>query len=123
MTTVPFIPASKLNELRREVIDSLTVIRLEHFKYQQKAYGEKAFNQRHTDEALTVMYPEQQLNFQGNVVNKLAEGFYHHHGVEIIEPGLEVQSDYKNKQIMTTHHCLKYTFGMCSKVQKTYSGP
>ena len=120
---VPFIPASRLNELRREVIDSLTVLRLEHFKHQQKVSGEKAFNQRHSAEALSALYPEQHLNFQGNVVNKLAEGFYHHHGVEIIEPGLEVQSDYKNKQVMTTHHCLKYTFGMCSKDQKTYSGP
>jgi putative protease len=123
VTIVPFIPASKLNELRREVIESLTVLRLEHFKNQQKASGEKAFNQRHTEKALSALYPEQHLNFQGNVVNKLAEGFYHHHGVQTIDPGLEVQSDFKNKQIMTAHHCLKYTFGMCSKVKKTYSGP
>lgn len=122
VTTIPFIPAAKLNELRREVIDSLSVLRLEYFMNQQKESGKKAFNQRHTEEALSALYPEPHLTFQGNVVNKLAEQFYHHHGVKTIDPGVEVQSDFKNKQIMTAHHCLKYTFGMCSKEPKSSSG-
>jgi len=120
--TIPFIPAAKLNELRHEVIDSLTVLRLEHFMNQQKESGNNNFYQRHTEEALSALYPEQHLSFQGNVVNKLAGEFYHHHGVKTIDPGLEVQSDFKNKQIMTAHHCLKHTFGMCSKEPKSSSG-
>jgi putative protease len=120
--TIPFIPASRLNELRREVIATLTVLRLEHFNNQQKESGDKAYHQRHTETALSALYPDQNLTFQGNVVNKLAEGFYHHHGVQVIDPGLEVQSDFKNKQIMTAHHCLKFTYGMCSKEPKSQSG-
>ena len=81
-----------------------------------------AYNNRHTEEALSAVYPESHLNFQGNVVNKLATKFYKHHGVNTIDPGLEVQSDYKNKQVMTAHHCLKFTFGMCSKEPKSTSG-
>ena len=122
VTTIPFIPASRLNELRREVIAKLTVLRLEHFKNQQKESGDNAYHHRQTETALSTLYPEQNLTFQGNVVNKLAEEFYHHHGVISIDPGLEVQSDFKNKQIMTAHHCLKFIYGMCSKKLKSQSG-
>ena len=121
ITTVPFIPASKINEYRREVIDSLTILRLEHYVDQQKEYGLKSFIKRHTPESLSALYPEQHLTFQGNVVNKIAEQFYHHHGVQIIDPGIEVQSDFKNKQIMTAHHCLKFKYGMCTKESKSPS--
>jgi len=121
VTNIPFIPAARLNELRREVIDSLTVLRIEHFKSQQQESGKTAYNNRHTEEALSAVYPESHLNFQGNVVNKLATKFYKQHGINTIDPGLEVQSDYKNKQVMTAHHCLKYTYGMCSKEPKSTS--
>jgi putative protease len=121
VTNIPFIPAARLNELRREVIDLFSILRIEHFKIQQLELGKTAHYNRHTEEALSAVYPESHLNFQGNVVNKLASKFYKHHGVNTIDPGLEVQSDYKNKQVMTAHHCLKYTFGMCSKEPKSTS--
>ena len=123
LTTIPFIPTAKLNELRRDVIDSLTVLSFKHFTEQQKEFGNKAYALRHTDEAFSVLYPESHLTFQGNVVNKLAEKFYHRHGVKSIDPGLEVQSDFKNKEVMAAHHCLKYTYGMCTKELKSTSGP
>ena len=119
VTTIPFIPAGKLNELRREVIDSLTVLRLKHFTDQQHKLGVAAFNERHSDTALSALYPTTELTFEGNVVNKPAMNFYHRHGVTTIEQGLEVQSDFKDKQVMTTHHCLKYTFGMCSREKRS----
>jgi len=119
VTTIPFIPASKLNELRREVIDLLSVLRLQHYTDQQHKLGLAAFEERHSQEALSALYPESQLSFEGNVVNKLAMDFYHRHGVKTIEQGLEVQSDFKNKKVMTTHHCLKYTFGMCSREKRS----
>ena len=123
ITTIPFIPAARLNELRREVIESLSALRHEHYVNQQHESGKKAFNLRQTTEALTAKYPETHLNFQGNVVNKLAQKFYQRHGVETIDQGLEVQSDFKNKQVMIAHHCLKYTFGMCSREPKSTSKP
>ena len=123
VSILPFIPAARLNELRRDVIETLSVLRLENFVRQQHEYAKSAFNHRHTDEALTAIYPAIHLNFQGNVVNKLAQMFYQHHGVETIDPGLEVQSDFKNKQVMVAHHCLKYTFGMCSKEPKSANEP
>lgn len=123
VTTIPFIPASKLNELRREVIESLSALRLKYYTNQQHKLGIAAFNERHSDAALSALYPESHLTFEGNVVNKQAMNFYHRHSVRTIEQGLEVQSDFKDKQVMTTHHCLKYTFGMCSKEQKSTTKP
>jgi collagenase-like PrtC family protease len=115
LTTLPFIPTSRLNELRREVIDSLTKLRLAYYIKQQHEHATEAFNNRNTEEALTTPYPLSNLTFQANVVNNLATKFYQRHGVKTIDPGLEVQSDFKNKQVMIAHHCLKFTFGMCSK--------
>ncbi|MDP4290872.1 MAG: U32 family peptidase [Bacteroidota bacterium] len=120
---IPFIPIGKLNELRRDVINALTTLRSEHYLKQQQDDGITAFNNRHTEEALTAAYPTSHLTFQGNVVNKLAAQFYQRHGVKTMDPGLEVRSDYKDKQVMITHHCLKYTFGMCSKMPRSTSGP
>lgn len=123
VTTLPFIPAARLNELRREVIETLSALRLEHYVNQQHESGIMAYDHRHTEEALKAKYPDTHLNFQGNVVNKLALKFYQRHGVDTIDPGLEAQSDYKNKQVMIAHHCLKYTFGMCSKATNSATRP
>jgi putative protease len=109
--------------MRREVIDLLTILRLKYYTDQQHKLGVAAFNERHSDAALSAIYPETHLTFEGNVVNKQAMNFYHRHGVKTIEQGLEVQSEFKDKQVMITHHCLKYTFGMCSREPKSTTKP
>jgi 23S rRNA 5-hydroxycytidine C2501 synthase len=58
-------------------------------------------------------YPEKQLDYSANVVNKKAAAFYSRHGVEHIEKGLELQNDASGKILMTTRHCLKFEFDLC----------
>ncbi|NWJ50034.1 MAG: U32 family peptidase [Bacteroidetes bacterium] len=118
LKAIPFIPISKLNELRRDIADLLTQNRLSHYKeYQQKQHL-AADNNRHSLEALSTPFPAKQIAFNGNVVNKLAAKFYERHGVELIEDGFELIDDFTNKQLMATHHCLKYSFGLCPNKQQ-----
>ncbi len=66
-------------------------------------------------------YPQKELNFRGNVLNKKAEEFYHRHGVETIEPaaesGLDLSAsrvaDMSGQVVMTTKYCLRQELGLC----------
>ncbi|WP_461638970.1 peptidase U32 family protein [Labilibaculum euxinus] len=107
-TKAPFVQAKVLNELRRQVLDSLTENRLNAFQ-QPKTKALISHPQYHT----------KNLNYMGNVVNCKAEEFYHKCGVEKIEKGFELQSNFKGKTIMTTKHCLRHEFGMCNKEVST----
>ncbi|WP_461629898.1 peptidase U32 family protein [Labilibaculum euxinus] len=107
-TEAPFVQAKVLNELRRQVLDSLTENRLNAFQ-QPKTKALISHPQYHT----------KNLNYMGNVVNCKAEEFYHKCGVEKIEKGFELQSNFKGKTIMTTKHCLRHEFGMCNKEVST----
>ncbi|MBI9059687.1 MAG: U32 family peptidase [Labilibaculum sp.] len=111
-TDVPFVQAKQLNELRRNVLDRLTEIRIEAFQ--------KTENQ---DLISHPQYPTKNLTYMGNVVNCKAEEFYHKCGVEKIEKGFELQSNYTGKTIMTTKHCLRHEFGMCKKEVSTDAKP
>ncbi|MDE5417274.1 U32 family peptidase [Labilibaculum sp. DW002] len=111
-TDVPFVQAKQLNELRRNVLDRLTEIRIEAFQ--------KTENQ---DLISHPQYPTKNLTYMGNVVNCKAEEFYHKCGVEKIEKGFELQSNYTGKTIMTTKHCLRHEFGMCKKEVNTDAKP
>ena len=118
LNSVPFIPISKLNEIRRDIAELLTQNRLSHYKENQQIEQIEADKNRHTSEALSTPFPAKQLSFNGNVVNKLAAKFYEHHGVELIEDGFELIDDFTNKQLMATHHCLKYSFNLCPNKQQ-----
>lgn len=119
LKTVPFIPISKLNEIRRDIADLLTQNRLLHYKENQQIEQIDADKNRHTSESLSTPFPVKQLSFNGNVVNKLAANFYKRHGVELIEDGFELIDDFTDKQLMTTHHCLKYSFDLCPNKQQS----
>lgn len=111
-TDVPFVQAKQLNELRRNVLDRLTEIRIEAFQKTEKQ-----------DLISHPQYPTKNLTYMGNVVNCKAEEFYHKCGVEKIEKGFELQSNYTGKTIMTTKHCLRHEFGMCKKEVSTDAKP
>lgn len=107
-TEAPFVQAKVVNELRRKVLDSLTENRIE------------AFQQPKSQSLIQhPKYPSKSLNYMGNVVNCKAEEFYHKCGVEKIEKGFELQSDFSGKTIMTTKHCLRHEFGLCNKKLST----
>jgi len=114
LNDIPFIPVSVLNEMRRKLVELIRKARKDNFAV--KSYTIVKNN---------VSYPENELDYNGNVFNKYAESFYKRHGVDKIEPAAESGLDMKDKKIMTTKHCLKYSFNLCPKLHKnkTYKEP
>jgi putative protease len=106
-----FLPISKINELRREVLESLVEVRLAEYHREEKKIVK-------TDHP----YPVRELDYMYNVSNKLARAFYHRHGVSEIEPAFELQWDPGKARVMTTKYCVKYELGKCQKFQKDTKG-
>jgi len=106
-----FLPISKINELRRTVLDNLIAIRV-------KDYHREEFQITKTDHP----YPVQELDFTYNVSNKLARAFYKRHGVTEIEKAFELQWDTGKSRVMTTKYCVKYELGKCPKYQRDTMG-
>lgn len=105
---IPFLPVSKLNELRRELFEKLAELRSNAVVPSPLA-GEGGGT---PDEG---SFPQSEMGYQSNVLNKYAKAFYEKHGCKITEMALEsgkVSSN--NKVVMTTKHCLKYAFNMCN---------
>ena len=100
-----FIPVSVLNDLRREALAGLEraaaarPLRREEFKIVPNAYP----------------YPEEKLDFTGNVLNSPATRFYRRHGVKEIEKAAEGGADLSGKPLMTLKFCLRRQFGLCKK--------
>ncbi len=102
-----FLPISEINSLRRKILDLLLTERLSN-------YERESFKiEKHT-----IPYPEENLDYKGNILNKKAVQFYERHGVKSIENAFEVQDNFSEKEIMITKHCLKYELGACTKYEK-----
>lgn len=99
-----FIPISELNKIRRTVIEKLEALR--NISYQ---------NQTVQIEKNDFPFPEQQVDYRANIMNKYAKAFYIRHGAEITEMAAETGTNLKEKQIMETKHCLRYRFSLCPK--------
>jgi collagenase-like PrtC family protease len=101
---VYFLPVSKLNEARRELIKRLLEER-ESNRPRKKGGVEKSH----------IAYPYKHLTYTGNVLNAQAEAFYRRHGVDTIEPAAERGLDLTGKTVMTTKMCLRRELKMCLK--------
>ncbi len=106
-----FLPISKINEIRREVLENLVEIRV-------KDYHREEFQIIKTDHP----YPVQKLDFMYNVSNKMARAFYKRHGVTEIEKAFELQWDPGKARVMTTKYCVKYELGKCARFQRDTMG-
>ncbi len=106
-----FLQISKINELRREVLDQLVSVRI-------KEYHREEFQITKTDHP----YPVEKLDFTFNVSNKLARAFYERHGVTEIEKAFELQWDPGKARVMTTKYCVKYELGKCARFQRATMG-
>ncbi len=106
-----FLPISKVNEIRREVLEQLVDIRV-------KEYCRETYQITKTDHP----YPVQKLDFMYNVSNKLARAFYKRHGVTEIEKAFELQWDPGKARVMTTKYCVKYELGKCARFQRETMG-
>jgi putative protease len=106
-----FLPISKINEIRRAVLEQLIDIRI-------KEYHRDEFQIKKTDHP----YPISQLDFTYNVSNSLARAFYKRHGVTEIEKAFELQWDPGKSRVMTTKYCVKYELGKCARFQRDTMG-
>ncbi|MBQ8848422.1 MAG: U32 family peptidase [Candidatus Gastranaerophilales bacterium] len=100
---LPFIPISKLNEIRREILEALNEKILSKYKTKK---------QKPIDIA---QFPTRQGDYRLNVHNKKAKEFYELCGCEVIENSFESTKNRENKELMRTKHCLKRAFLGCDK--------
>jgi putative protease len=106
-----FLPTSKVNEVRRAVLEKLIEIRV-------KEYVREDFQLTKTDHP----YPVKELDFTYNVSNKMARAFYQRHGVTEIEKAFEIQWDPGKSRVMVTKYCVKYELGKCARFQRDTMG-
>ncbi len=106
-----FLPISRINEIRRIVLEQLIDIRI-------RDYQREEFQITKTDHP----YPVSKLDFTYNVSNQSARQFYKRHGVTEIEKAFELQWDPGKARVMTTKYCVKYELGKCPRFQKTTMG-
>ena len=114
---LPFMPVSKINELRRNILDLLMAERLKNYPRE----FQKPINYAE--------YPVKKLDYRANIHNKEAKAFYQNCGCEVCEMSLESNpstalrypSLYKGGiELMRTKHCLKFAFNMCKSPQKLF---
>ncbi|MBN0979476.1 U32 family peptidase [Pseudomonas sp. SDM007_2] len=107
-----FIPNSQLKAMRRDVIEALTVARVEA----HPRGGRKA------ETTPPPVYPESHLSFLANVYNQKARDFYHRHGVKLIDAAYEAHEETGEVPVMITKHCLRFSFNLCPKQAKGVTG-
>ncbi|AWH87299.1 peptidase U32 family protein [Limnobaculum parvum] len=112
LPVVYFIPSAQLNQLRRDVIDSLTEARLQNYQRAERLpVSEPA-----------PVYPETHLSFLANVYNHKAREFYQRFGVKLIDAAYEAHQEKSDVPVMITKHCLRFAFNLCPKQAKGVQG-
>lgn len=107
-----FVPASQLNQLRRETVELLDEERLASYQRgQRKAVAQPA-----------PVYPETHLSFLANVYNHKARAFYQRYGVTLIDAAYEAHEEKGDVPVMITKHCLRFAFNLCPKQAKGVTG-
>jgi len=107
-----FVPASVVNNLRREVIEQLAQVR--ELSYERPALRAKA--------EPPALYPEYNLSYLANVYNQQARAFYQKHGVKLIAKAYEANEELGEVPVMITKHCLRFSHGLCPKEAKGVIG-
>ena len=109
-----FIPSSELAELRRATVEKLLALR-------RINYHRELWRMPETEHP----YPQKELTYLGNVMNKEAAAFYQKHGVEKIAPAFEMEHP-EGAALMFCKHCLRYSMGWCpvhQRVRSPYKEP
>lgn len=101
-----FMPVSKINELRRNILDMLMAERLKNYKREIQNPLKYA------------KFPLKKVDYRANIHNKQAKSFYEDCGCTVCE--MSAESGSFPKELMRTKHCLKFAFNMCKSPQKLY---
>ena len=103
---LPFMPVSKINEVRRKILSDLMNERLKNYKrdlQKQLKYAE---------------FPQKELDYRANIHNSEAKCFYENSGCKVCE--MSAESGAFPKELMRTKHCLKFAFNMCKSPEKLF---
>ena len=103
---LPFMPVSRINELRRSAFDKLMQKRLDEYKREEHK------------NLVYCPYYKSQIDYRGNVHNLSAKDFYKKCGAEVCEMSLETELPEHPVELMRTKHCIKYALGMCKSPEK-----
>ncbi|MBQ3656480.1 MAG: U32 family peptidase [Bacteroidales bacterium] len=104
---VPFIPNSVIADLRRTMLENISLKRVEQFaaKPSDKPQGD-------------VKYFRETGDYRMNVSNSLARKFYEKHGCKIVQPAFELLKKTSGLELMTTKYCIRRELGFCPKTCK-----
>lgn len=108
---LPFLLVSRLNELRRELLEKLL---------QKRGNRKRGIKGAELRSAPQKCFESQPLDYKANILNKSAKEFYEKHGFEVLGFALESGGKCQGKVVMTTKHCLKHVFNLCKSPQKLY---
>ena len=107
-----FVPASAINNLRRDAIEQLIETRkLGYERPTRRAAAEPPAD-----------YPDDTLSYLANVYNHKARAFYQKHGVKMIAAAYEANQELDEVPLMITKHCLRFSHGLCPKEAKGVIG-
>lgn len=107
-----FVPASALNQLRRDAVVALEAAR---------AAGLPRLPRAQPVEPPTP-YPEDTLSYLANVYNSKAHDFYLKHGVRVIDAAYESKEEEGEVSLMITKHCVRFSLSLCPKQAKGVIG-
>jgi 23S rRNA 5-hydroxycytidine C2501 synthase len=107
-----FMPVSGINSIRREFLEAFMEKRFEYHPRPKIKERDK-----------TLQWHEGEVTYLANISNHLSARFYQKCGVEKMEPALETSRDFREKQLMTMKHCLKYQLGYCPKENRNKTIP
>ena len=107
-----FVPASLLNQLRREACEGLEAARLKAYARPQRAKAAEP----------PTPYPEDTLTYLANVFNDKARQFYARHGVQVIAAAYESHEEEGEVSLMITKHCVRFSLSLCPKQAKGVKG-
>ncbi len=103
---VKFLPASAMNQLRRDLIEKLEKERLAKRPILQKASENSA------------QYPIQELNYHANVMNSKARVFYEKHGAHVNQEAFEKGLGDTEAEVMRCRYCIRHEMNICPKQAK-----
>lgn len=113
LSKIPFLPISKLNELRRELLEKLENKRINEFELIKQKVAQN-------NEGFDLEKEKNVVDYRCNVLNESAKAFYETRRFEVNELAIESGLDCTGKVVMTCKHCLKYAFNMCKSDKKLY---
>ena len=108
VSEVPFMPKSKINEIRRTILDKLITKRVKNYKRE----AQKPLNY--------AKYVKPSADYHENIHNAEAEKFYEGCECEVFDRSLESTREFRGKELMRTKHCLKYAFDICKSPTKLF---